>query len=257
MANPFKNLWTWFWNSFLTATETQAIDQAKFETNMRMRKERIAVAINANAKIKTTMTQQADQISRQKRELSEWQAALDDAIRRNDEVNGPTYANAIAKLTSEIEDNETQMRTLSDGYKENTKLIAEQTRQIQKDLQDYEQLKAKVAISATLEAAANDLMGSMQVFQGIGSESAEVLERMRTRALAGQSKMAAVKDVASALGSTVDARLAKEAAIGRSLWESAKAKAAAEKSPEAASQTPPTSTPNNNNNDDRQKIKVN
>lgn len=253
MANPFKNLWVWFWNSFLTSTQTQAIDQARFETNMRTRKERIATAINANAKIKTTMTQQADQISRQKRELAEWQAALDDAIRRNDEVNGPTYANAIAKLTSEISENELQLQTLSDGYKENTKLIAEQTRQIQKDLQEYEQLKAKVAISQTLEAAANDLMGSLQSFQGIGSESAEVLDRIRTRALAGQSKMAAVKDIASALGSSVDARIAKEAAVGRSLWETAKAKAAAEKSSEVVPPTPG----NNNNNDDRQKIKVN
>jgi phage shock protein A len=250
MANPFKNLWTWFWNSFLTSTETQAIDQARFETNMRKRKERIGVAINANASIKTTMTQQADQISRQKRELAEWQAALDDAIRRNDEVNGPSYANSIAKLTNEIADNELQMQTLSDGYKENTKLIAEQTKQIQKDLQDYTQLKAKVAISATLEAAANDLMGSLQSFQGIGSESAEVLERMRTRALAGQSKMAAVKDVAAALGSSADARMAKENAIGRSLWETAKAKAASEKSPTTVN-TPP------QGGDDRQKIKVN
>lgn len=256
MANPFKNLWTWFWNSFLSSTQTQAIDQARFESNMRMRKQRIATAINANASIKTTMTQQADQISRQKRELADWQAALDDAIRRNDEVNGPVYANSIAKVSSEISDNEMQMQTLSDGYKENTKLIAEQTRQIQKDLQDYEQLKAKVAISATLEAAANDLMGSLQVFQGIGSESAEVLERMRTRALAGQSKMAAVKDIATALGSTVDAKMAKEAAIGRSLWETAKAKAASDKSAAAVAPAPTAST-NNNNNDDRQKIKVN
>ena len=253
MANPFKNIWVWFWNSFLTSTQTQAIDQARFESNMRERKKRIATAINANASIKTTITRQSDQISRQRKELAEWQAALDDAIRRNDEVNGPLYANSIAKLTSEISENELQMQTLTEGYKDNTKVIAEQTRQIQQDLQDYEQLKATVAISATLEAAANDLMGSLQEFQGIGSESAEVLERIRTRALAGQSKMAAVKDVASALGSSVDARLAKEAAIGRSLWETAKAKVAAEKSAEVA----PTAPDANKNNDDRQKIKVN
>jgi hypothetical protein len=249
-GNPFKNLWTWFWNSFISSTQTQAIDQARFESNMRMRKDRIGTAINANASIKTTMTQQADQISRQKKDLAEWQAALDDCIRRNDEVNGPVYANTIAKLTSDISDNELQLQTLSDGYKENTKLIAEQTKQIQKDLQEYQQLKAKVAISATLEAAANDLMGSLQAFQGIGSESAEVLERMRTRALTGQSKMAAVKDVASALGSSIDARAAKEAAVGRSLWEAAKAKAATEKSSEAKPSTP-------TQNDDRQKIKIN
>ena len=61
-----------------------------------------------------------DQIKRQERQREELQSLLQAAAAANDEANGAHYAEELATLESDLNDNKSQADSLEQLYKQNT-----------------------------------------------------------------------------------------------------------------------------------------
>jgi predicted RNase H-like nuclease (RuvC/YqgF family) len=175
-----------------------------------------------------------------------------DAINQaaNDEANGSHYAEELATLEADLKDNQDQADSLDQLYKQNTEIIAESLREIQKFQREFEAVKAKVAIGRSLENLSGMMKSSITELQGMmGGEMGQSLQQLRQSAASGEGQMRATLDLAKEMGSGISRQQEARKIRGAALFQEYKKKMGMVQPEAAAAATPaPTAQP------ERQKI---
>jgi len=210
------------------ASETDALNAATVESEIRKQKASADKAHYANGQLQANIMLLKNQIKQQENKKKELQYLIDVAIKGNDEANGSIYAEELANLETDMETNNQQLTTLNDSYKQNTEIIAESIRQIQKMQREFETLKAQVAVSRNLEGLAKMYKSSITELQGMmGGEGAAAMQRMREAAVQGQAQMTSTMDLAHEMGAGIKQQQEARKARGKALFAEYKAKASA------------------------------
>jgi len=218
MFRAIKRLFIWMGLMAEKATETDAINQAVVERGIRDSKAKADKAHYANGQLAGQIALLRDQIKRQERQRSELQSLLQAAAAANDEANGSHYAEELATLESDLNDNKSQADNLEQLYQQNTQIIAESLREIQRFQREFEAVKAKVAISRSLDNLAGMMKSSITELQGMmGGELGQSMQQLRQSAASGEGQMRATLDLAKEMGSGIsrqqDARKLRGAAL--------------------------------------------
>src|SRR5437899_3048219 len=151
MFRAIKRLFIWLGLMAEKSTETDAINEAVVERGIRDSKAKADKAHYANGQLAGQIALLRDQIKRQDRQRQDLQGLLQAAAAANDEANGAHYAEELATLEQDLNDNKTQFDSLEQLYTQNTEIIAQSLREIQKFQRDFETVKARVAIGRSLE----------------------------------------------------------------------------------------------------------
>jgi SMC interacting uncharacterized protein involved in chromosome segregation len=218
MFRAIKRLFIWMGLMAEQATETDAINQAVVERGIRDSKAKADKAHYANGQLAGQIALLRDQIKRQERQREELQSLLQAAAATNDEANGAHYAEELATLEADLNDNKSQADNLEQLYQQNTSIIAESLREIQKFQRDFESVKAKVAIGRSLENLSGMMKSSITELQGMmGGELGQSMQQLRQSAASGEGQMRATLDLAKEMGSGIarqqDARKIRGAAL--------------------------------------------
>jgi phage shock protein A len=230
------------------ATESDAINQAVVERGIRDAKAKADKAHYANGQLAGQIALLKDQIRRQDRQREELQGLLQAAAASGDETNGAHYAEELAAMEQDINDNKGQLDSLEQLYKQNTEVIAQSLREIQKFQRDFESVKAKVAIGRSLESLSGMMKSSVTELQGMmGGEMGQSMQQLRQSAASGEGQMRATLDLAKEMGSNVQRQQEVRKARGAMLFQEYKKKMGMVQ-PEAATPQNPSPTP------ERQKI---
>jgi hypothetical protein len=231
------------------ATETDAINEAMVERGIRDSKAKADKAHYANGQLAGQIALLKDQIKRQQRQREDLQGMLQAAAAANDEANGSAYAEQLAALEQDLKDNQAQADNLQQLYEQNTQIIAQSIREIQKFQSDFEAVKAKVAIGRSLESLSGMMKSSITELQGMmGGEMGQSMQQLRQSAAAGEGQMRATLDLAKAMGSDISRQQEMRKARGAMLFQEYKKKMGMVQPDAAASQSTPAPTP------ERQKI---
>jgi hypothetical protein len=162
MFRAIKRLFIWLGLAAEKATETDAINQAVVERGIRDSKVKADKAHYANGQLAGQVALLRDQVKRQERQREDLQGMLQAAAAANDEANGSHYAEELATLESELNDNKAQLDSLEQLYQQNTQIIAQSLREIQKFQREFETVKTKVAIGRSLENLAGMMKSSIR-----------------------------------------------------------------------------------------------
>jgi hypothetical protein len=204
MFRAMKRLFIWLGLMAEKATETDAINQAVVERGIRDSKAKADKAHYANGQLAGQIALLKDQVKRQERQRDELQGLLQAAAAANDEANGAHYAEELATLEADLNENKTQADSLEQLYKQNTSIIAESLREIQRFQREFEAVKAKVAIGRSLESLAGMMKNSISELQGMmGGELGQSMQQLRQSASAGEGQMRATLDLAREMGSGI------------------------------------------------------
>jgi phage shock protein A len=207
------------------ATETDAINEAMVERGIRDAKAKADKAHYANGQLAGQIALLKDQIKRQERQKQELQGMLQAAAATNDEANGAHYAEELATLEQDLADNHGQLTSLEQLYQQNTQVIAQSLREIQKFQRDFEQVKARVALGRSLESLAGMMKGSITELQGMmGGELGQSMQQLRQSAASGEGQMRATLDLAKEMGSNVAHQQEMRKARGAMLFQEYKKK---------------------------------
>lgn len=207
------------------ATENDAINQAVIERGIRDARARADKAHYANGQLASQVGLLKEQIKGQERKRGELQGLLQAAIAANDEANGATYAEELADLEQDIADNTSQLNNLDDLYKQNTGIVAQSLREMQKFQRDFEALKVRLATSRAQEGLANVMKESVTELQGMmGGELSQSMQSLRQSAAAGEGQMRATLDLAKEMGSDVQRQQEVRKARGNMLFAEYKKK---------------------------------
>src|SRR5438874_12021953 len=166
MFRAIKRIFIWLGLMAEKATETDAINQAVIERGIRDAKNKADKAHYANGQLAGQIALLKDQIKRQERQREELQGMLQAAAAANDEANGSHYAEELATLEQDFGDNKSQLENLEQLYQQNTQIIAQSLREIQKFQRDFETVKARAAVGRSLENLATLMKGSITELQG-------------------------------------------------------------------------------------------
>ncbi len=200
----FKRVFIWFGLMAEKATETDAINQAVVEHGIRDSKAKADKAHYANGQLAGQIAMLKDQVKRQERQKADTQGLLQAAAGANDEANGAIYADELATIEQDLADNQAQMDNLEQLYKQNTEIIANSLREIQKFQREFEAVKARVAVGRSMENLAGLMKGSITELQGmVGGEMSQSMQQLRQSAAAGEGQMRATLDLAKEMGSNI------------------------------------------------------
>src|SRR5512136_264 len=225
MFRAIKRLFIWLGLMAEKATETDAINQAVVERGIRDSKAKADKAHYANGQLAGQIALLRDQIKRQERQRSELQSLLQAAAASNDEANGAHYAEELATLEGDLNDNKSQADNLDQLYQQNTAIIAESLREIQRFQREFEAVKAKVAIGRSLEGLATMMKSSITELQGMmGGEMGQSMQQLRQSAAAGEGQMRATLDLAKEMGSNIQRQQDMRKARGAMLFQEYKKK---------------------------------
>ncbi len=220
MFRALKRLFIWFGLVAEQATETDAINQAVVERGIRDAKAKAEKAHYANGQLAGQIALLKDQVKRQERQKTELQGLLQAAAASNDEANGAHFAEELAALEGEITENASQLENLEQLYKQNTEIIANSLREIQKFQREFEAVKAKVAVGRSLENLAGMMKGSISELQGmIGGEMGQSMQQLRQAAAGGEGQMRATLDLAKEMGSSIQRQQEMRKARGAMLFK--------------------------------------
>ena len=221
------------------ATETDAINQAVVERGIRDSKARAEKAHYANGQLAGQVALLKDQVKRQQRQREDLQGMLQAAAAANDEANGAHYAEELATLEKDIADNEAQLKNLEELYQQNTQIIAQSLREIQKFQREFEAVKARAAMGKSLEGLSTMMKGSITELQGMmGGDVSQSMQQLRQSAASGEGQMKATLDLAREMGSGVQRELDMRKARGTQLFAEYKKKMGM-----TQAETAPTATP--------------
>ncbi len=216
----FKRIFIWLGLAAEKATETDAINQAVVERGIRDSKAKADKAHYANGQLAGQVALLKDQIRRQERQREEIQGLLQAAAGANDEANGAHFAEELAAIEQDIADNRTQLDNLEQLYKQNTEIIANSLREIQKFQREFEAVKAKVAVGRSLEQLSGMMKGSISELQGMmGGEMGESMQQLRQAAASGEGQMRATLDLAKEMGSNIQRQQEMKRARGALLFK--------------------------------------
>jgi hypothetical protein len=220
MFRAIKRLFIWLGLMAEKATETDAINEAVVERGIRDSKVRADRAHYANGQLASQIALLKDQIKRQERQREETQGMLQAAAAANDEANGAHYAEQLADIESDLKENQAQRDNLEQIYQQNTQIIAQSLREIQKFQRDFETVKARVAIGRSLENLATLMKGSITELQGmIGGEMSQSMDQLRKAAASGEGQMRATVDLAKEMGSSIQRQQEMRKARGAMLFQ--------------------------------------
>lgn len=239
MFRAIKRVFIWLGLMAEKSTETDAINQAVVERGIRDSKVRADKAHYANGQLAGQVALLNEQIKRQQRQREDLQGMLQAAAAANDEANGAHYAEELANLESELKENEAQRDGLEQLYQQNTQIIAQSLREIQKFQREFESVKARVAISRSLENLAGMMKSSITELQGMmGGEMSQSMQQLRQSAASGEGQMRATMDLAKEMGSGISRQQEMRKARGAMLFQEYKKKMGLVQ-PETAAATPP------------------
>jgi len=225
LFRAFKRVFIWMGLVAEKATETDAINQAVVERGIRDAKAKADKAHYANGQLAGQIALLKDQVKRQERQRDELQGLIQAAIAANDEANGSHYAEQLADSEAELNDNKSQLESLEQLYQQNTQIIAQSLREIQKFQRDFEQVKARVAVGRSLENLATLMKGSITELQGMmGGELSQSMQQLRQSAAAGEGQMRATLDLAKEMGSNIQRQQDMRKARGAMLFQEYKKK---------------------------------
>jgi hypothetical protein len=225
------------------ATETDAINQAVVERGIRDSRAKADKAHYANGQLAGQIALLKDQVKREERKREEVQSLLQAAAASGDEANGAHYAEELATLEQELNDNKAQLQHLEELYQQNTEIIAQSLREIQKFQREFEAVKARVAIGRSLEGLATMMKSSITELQGMmGGEMAQSMQQLRQSAAGGEGQMRATLDLAREMGSGIARQQEARKMRGKMLFEEYRKKMGMVQ-PEAAASAQSTSTP--------------
>lgn len=241
LFRAFKRVFIWMGLAAEKATETDAINQAVVERGIRDAKAKADKAHYANGQLAGQVALLKDQIKRQERQKTELQSLLATAAATNDEANGAHYAEELATLESDMAENEAQLKSLEDLYTQNTQVIANSLREIQRFQREFETVKTRVAVGRNLEQLAGLMKGSIGELQGMmGGEMGQSMQQLRQAAAGGEGQMRATLDLAKEMGSSIQRQQEARKARGAMLFKEYQQKmAAAQSNPAATAATPP------------------
>lgn len=202
------------------ATETDAINEAVVERGIRDAKAKADKAHYANGQLAGQIALLKDQVRRQERQRADTQGLLQAAAAANDEANGAHFAEELASVEQDIADNHAQLDSLEQLYRQNTEIIANSLREIQKFQRDFEAVKAKVAVGRSLEQLAGLMKGSVSELQGMmGDEMGQSMQQLRQAAAGGEGQMRATLDLAKEMGSNIQRQQEMRKARGTLLFK--------------------------------------
>ncbi len=225
MFRAIKRLFIWLGLAAEKATENDAINQAVVERGIRDSKAKAEKAHYANGQLAGQVALLRDQVKRQERQREDLQGLLQAAAAANDEANGAHYAEELAALEQELGENKTQLQNLEDLYQQNTQIIAQSLREIQKFQREFETVKTKVAIGRSLENLAGMMKSSITELQGMmGGEMGQSMQQLRQSAAGGEGQMRATLDLAKAMGSGIAREQEMRKARGSMLFQEYKKK---------------------------------
>ena len=119
-----------------------------------------------------------------------------------------------------MKENQAQLDNLEQIYQQNTQIVAQSLREIQKFQRDFETVKARVAIGRSLENLAALMKGSITELQGmIGGEMSQSMDQLRKAAATGEGQMRATLDLAKEMGSSVQRKQEARQARGSMLYQ--------------------------------------
>lgn len=243
MFRAIKRMFIWLGLMAEKATETDAINEAVVERGIRDSKAKADKAHYANGQLAGQIALLKDQIKRQERERADLQGMLQAAAAANDEANGANYAEQLATLEQDLNDNKNQAQSLEELYQQNTQIIAQSLREIQKFQREFEAVKAKVAIGRSLEGLAGMMKSSITELQGMmGGEMGQSMQQLRQAAAGGEGQMRATLDLAKEMGSGISRQQEMRKARGSMLFQEYKKKMGMVQ-PEAAASAQPAATP--------------
>src|SRR4051794_6499240 len=225
MFRAIKRLFIWMGLAAEKATENDAINQAVVERGIRDSKAKADKAHYANGQLAGQIALLKDQIKRQERQRDDLQGMLQAAAAANDEANGAHYAEELAALEGELGENKSQFDNLEQLYQQNTQIIAQSLREIQKFQREFETVKAKVAIGRSLENLAGMMKSSITELQGMmGGEMGQSMQQLRQSAAGGEGQMRATLDLAKEMGSGISRQQEMRKARGAQLFQEYKKK---------------------------------
>jgi len=225
MFRAIKRVFIWLGLIAEKATETDAINQAVVERGIRDSKAKADKAHYANGQLASQIALLRDQIKRQDRQRQELESLLQAAAAANDDANGAHYAEELATLQQDLAENKNQADNLEQLYKQNTEIIAESLREIQRFQREFEAVKAKVAIGRSLEGLATMMKSSITELQGMmGGEMGQSMQQLRQSAAAGEGQMRATLDLAREMGSGIARQQEARKARGAMLFQEYKKK---------------------------------
>ena len=225
MFRAIKRVFIWLGLMAEKATETDAINEAVVERGIRDSKAKADKAHYANGQLAGQIALLKDQVKRQQRQREDLQGMLQAAAAANDEANGAHYAEELATLEQELKDNEGQLQSLEELYQQNTQIIAQSLREIQKFQREFESVKARVAIGRSLENLAGMMKSSITELQGMmGGEMGQSMQQLRQAAAGGEGQMRATLDLAREMGSGIARQQEMRRARGAMLFQEYKKK---------------------------------
>lgn len=243
MFRAIKRVFIWLGLMAEKATENDAINQAVVERGIRDAKAKADKAHYANGQLAGQVALLRDQVKRQERQRDDMQGMLQAAAAANDETNGAHYAEELATIEAELNENKTQLDSLEQLYQQNTQIIGQSLREIQKFQRDFEAVKARVAIGRSLENLAGMMKSSITELQGMmGGEMGQSMQQLRQSAASGEGQMRATLDLAKEMGSGIQRQQDMRKARGAMLFQEYKKKMGmvqSEAAPTAPSTTPP------------------
>src|SRR5258705_1825031 len=122
MFRAIKRLFIWMGLTAEKATENDAINQAVVERGIRDSKLKADKAHYANGQLAGQIALLKDQVKRQDRQREELQGMLQAAVAANDEANGAHYAEELAALEGDLNENTSQLKNLEELYQQNTQI---------------------------------------------------------------------------------------------------------------------------------------
>ena len=225
MFRAIKRVFIWLGLMAEKATETDAINEAVVERGIRDSKAKADKAHYANGQLAGQIALLKDQIKRQDRQREDLQGMLQAAAAANDDANGAHYAEELATLEQDLGENKTQFESLEQLYKQNTEIIAQSLREIQRFQREFETVKARVAIGRALENLAGMMKSSITELQGMmGGEMSQSMQQLRQSAAGGEGQMRATLDLAKEMGSGIARQQEMRKARGAVLFQEYKKK---------------------------------
>jgi hypothetical protein len=240
MFRALKRLFIYLGLMAEKATETDAINAAVVERGIRDAKQRADKASFANGQLASQSALLRDQIKKQERNRQQITGMLQAAAASGDEENGAHYAEELAQLEQDIADNQEQLNNLEALYKQNTEIIATSIKEIQKFERDFEQTKARVAVSKQLEGISTLMKSSVTELQGmLGGELGQSMQQLRETAARGEGQMRATMDLAKEVGSGIAREQEMRKARGKMLFAEFKKKMGMVQPEAASTEAPP------------------
>lgn len=218
--NAIRRVFVWLGLAAEKATETDAINEAVVERGIRDAKVKADKAHYANGQLAGQIALLKDQLKRQERQRTETQGLLQAAAASNDEVNGAHFAEELAGIESELAENRSQLENLEQLYQQNTQIIANSLREIQKFQREFEATKARVAVGRSMEQLSTLMKGSIGELQGMmGGDMGKSMEQLRQAAASGEGQMRATLDLAKEMGSNIQRQQEVKRARGAMLFK--------------------------------------